>query len=290
MKTLNQHILFLKHLSFFFLLGFFTNNSHGQNTQHEISVIALGGGFSTMSYDLDQGKVNKRLGASFGFRYAYYLNNQWSLGLGVDYQSYNASASLGNVKAAYTTTDFENEDFEFRYTAENYKEEQWLKYLNLPITAQYETLGENTRFYISAGTKLGFPLKGKYQTSANAITTSGYYSQYDAELFDPAFAGFGTYGTQETNKEELDIKLSYSAIIETGIKQKIAEHSSIYVGVYFDYGINSIIDSQDQTRQLVEYDAEDPVNFKYNSVFDSGIAKNMRLISYGIKLRYASKM
>jgi len=80
--------------------------------------------------------------------------------------------------------------------------------------------------------------------------------------------------------------VSYSATVETGLKQNLGDRSSIYIGVYLDYGLNNIYDKS-ENKNLVQYNPELPVQLGYNSVFDSSYANDMKLVSYGIKLRFA---
>lgn len=259
-------------------------NTYGQKKKHEFS-IAVGGSTSFIDYDLKNGEQLNKDGNNFGIRYAHYLNKNWSLSLGAEYQTYQSSANFSSLKENYTTTDSDGDSFDFRYMATNFTENQKLAYVNIPITVQFETSGK-TKFYALAGAKIGFNVKGEYQTSIENLTTSGYYPQYNVELFAPYFAGFGSYDNIKSEKGKLTTDISYSAIIESGLKQTLGKKTSIYAGLYLDYGLNSISDKKEKSN-LIQYPAEIPVDFKYKSVFDSPYVSNAKLISYGFKIRLA---
>lgn len=261
-----------------------SENSYSQEKKHEVSAV-IGGVFSFIDYDLNQGNLAKGDGISIGLRYSYYLNTSFSLGLGADYQSYNSSTNFVSINEEYVTTDVEGESFEFRAVARNLKENQKLSYINIPITLQYESLGL-TRFYMLAGAKVGFLTNGKRQTTIDNLTTSGYYPQYNAELFGPAFVGFGSFDNLNVDKQDLDTKIAYSAIVESGIKQILGAKQSIYIGFYLDYGLNNIRE-KNQNKNLIEYTPDATEKLKYNSVFDSSYTDDLRLISYGVKVRFA---
>jgi hypothetical protein len=70
------------------------------------------------------------------------------------------------------------------------------------------------------------------------------------------------------------------------VKQKIGDKSAIYIGVYLDYGLNNIYDKS-SNKNFVQYNPELPVQLKQNSVLESPFASNVRLVSYGLKLRFA---
>ncbi len=257
--------------------------TYGQDKKQEFS-ISIGGPFSFVN-STSAGKTVPGNGVSAGLRYMYYLNEGLSVGVGVEYQTYSTDTKFGFTSGQYGAVDAENESFQFRYKATNLREEQKLSYINIPIGIQFETPG-TSQFFIGGGAKIGIAASGSYQTKIGNLTTSGYYPQYNVELFNPAFAGFASTNNIETRKEDLDTKVSYSAFIETGLKQAIGKTNSIYFGVYFEYGLNNIYDKSDN-KQLVQYNPELPVVLSYNSIYDSGVARNMRLVSYGLKLRFA---
>ena len=258
-------------------------NSYGQDKKQEIS-ISLGGPFSYLDY-LPQAQVVAGNGFSAGLRYSYYLNETVSIGVGVEYQTYRSDFKSAFLSGQYTTTDAENDSFQFRYKATNLREEQNLGYINIPIGIQYETPG-TSQLYLAGGFKIGFAANGKYETKIQNLTTSGYYPQYNVELFAPAFAGFSSTDNIQTNKQDLDTDVSYSATFETGLKQKIGSRSSLYIGLYLDYGLNNIYD-KNESKNLIQYNPELPVQLGYNSILDSSYMTDLILVSYGIKLRYA---
>ena len=258
-------------------------NSYGQDKKQEIS-ISVGGPFSFLKYN-SAGETVPGNGINAGIRYSYYLNEGLSIGIGVEYQTYNSDAKFGYLAGQYMTTDAEDENFQFRYKATNLREEQKLGYINIPIGIQFETPG-TSQLYLAGGFKIAFAANGKYETKIENLTTSGYYPQYNVELFAPAFAGFASTDNIKTNKQDLDTDVSYSATFETGLKQKIGSRSSLYIGLYLDYGLNNIYD-KNESKNLIQYNPELPVQLGYNSILDSSKVTDVILVSYGIKLRYA---
>lgn len=256
--------------------------TYGQDQKHEFS-ISLGGPFSFVKSS--GGEYVPGNGVNAGLRYSYYLNEGLSLGIGVEYQTYSSDSKFGYLAGQYNTVDAENESFQFRYKITNLREEQKLGYINVPINVQFETPG-TSKLYVSAGAKVGFASSATYQSSSSNSTTSGYYPQYNVELFSPAFAGFASVDNLKAPEQDLDTKVSYSATFETGLKQLIGKRNSFYIGAYLDYGLNNVIDKK-SNNNLVEYNPELPVQLKYNSVLNSGFASNARLVSYGLKIRIA---
>ncbi|WP_055093581.1 outer membrane beta-barrel protein [Flavobacterium aquidurense] len=258
-------------------------NSYAQDKKQEIS-ISVGGPSSFLKYNTP-GDIVPGNGINAGIRYSYYLNEGLSIGIGVEYQTYNSDVKFQSIGGQYNTVDSEDEAFQFRYRATNLREEQKLGYVNIPIGIQFETEG-SSKLYLAAGAKIGFATSGSYESKMDNLTTSGYYPQYNVTLFSPAFAGFASTNNVKTSKQDIDTEVSYSATFETGLKQSIGDRSAIYIGVYLDYGLNNIYDKSNN-KPLVEYTPELPVVLKNNSVLDSPFANNVRLVSYGLKLRFA---
>lgn len=279
-KNINSYITSLAICTAFLAASL---NSYGQDKKQEFS-ISLGGPFSYIDSN-SSGKTVPGNGVSAGLRYSYYLNEGLSVGVGVEYQTYNSDLKFNSLSGAYFTTDAESENFQFRYRGTNVREEQKLAYINVPITLQFETPG-TSKFYIAGGAKIGFASSGSYQTTFQNLTTSGYYPQYNVELFNPAFAGFANTNNLQTVKQDLDTEVSYSATLETGLKQELGSRNSIYIGAYFEYGLNNIYD-KNGNKPLVQYNAELPVELGYNTLFDTALSSNVRLVSYGLKLRFA---
>lgn len=279
-KYIHNHIKLLATVSALLIIYL---NGYGQDKKQEIS-ISVGGPFSFLKYNSFGGEVVNGNGFNAGIRYSYYLNEGISIGIGAEYQTYNSDGKFGYLAGEYATTDAEDENFLFRYRATNVREEQKLGYINVPIQIQFETPG-TTKLYLAAGAKIGFAVNGTFETKMQNLTTSGYYPQYNVELFSPAFAGFASTNDLKTNKQDIDTDVSYSATFETGVKQKIGDRSWIYIGVYLDYGLNNIYDKDN--KNLVQYHPELPVQLQYNSVLETPYADDVRLVSYGLKLRFA---
>ena len=263
--------------------------ANAQNKKQEIAVSAAST-ISLISYGLNNGDAKNKMGYAFDLRHSYYFNDNWSIGLGVEYQSYQSSIDFKNLSGSYTTTDYDNESFQFRYAAQNYNESQKIGKVNIPLTVQYETTTGKYRFYALTGLKVGFTTNATSQTNISTLSTSGYYPQYDAELFDPEFMGFGTFNNIKTTKQDLDTKIVWSTTLESGIKHYLNENHAIYVGLFFDIGLNSIVNSKQKVskEEVVMYPSgTSPVVLQYNAISNSGYSEKMKLSSFGLKIRYA---
>lgn len=258
----------------------------------EISVYA-GGGLSTLKYDLSTGDSKNKMGGTFGLGYTYFVTNNIGIVSGLELSMFNAKSTMGNISEQYMTKDDEGEEFRFSYTMKGYEEKQNLAYISIPIMVQYQMSPEKG-FYGAAGFKIGLPVKKEYKSSASSITSSGYYPNSQVTYDDLEYRGFGTFNNiKHTN--DLKVKTAYFLSVEAGYKIPIADNLRLYVGAYFDYGLNDI-KKESNSNYFLPYDNENPTDFKSNSMLtgkyqkDSGsksFTDKVNLMAAGLKIKLA---
>lgn len=264
--------------------------SYGQSKQ-ELS-LHFNSPMASLSFEQGQGEQSMGDGLGLGVTYSYYLNENWSLATGAEIQSFSGDVRYDAINDAFQTTDIEGEEFEFRYTLRDFSEEKETYYLNIPLKIQYETTGQ-IRFFAAGGAKIGFNVDSKYRSQAASLVTSGYYSQYDAELNAPEFMGFGDFAAIATNRKSEDLKTSYMLSMETGLKFLLKNDQAFYVGLFLDYGLNDL-KKETPHFNLITYKAEDPTSFSLNSILASvntldasEYIQKVQNMALGVKIAYA---
>jgi hypothetical protein len=260
-------------------------------SKNEVSFY-LQGSFSKLNYEVLGQYSEMENGIGGGAKYAYYLIENWSIGTGAELQYIQGSIFVPSIQGSFMTQDSEADEFEFRYRATNFSENQEIYFLNIPLQVQYESSG-TARFYAAAGVKAGLVLNSEYQSSATSLGTSGFYSQYDVELTSPEFAGFGEFGAVGNSKSELNLKTNFVAHLESGIKLMLENSQSLYMGLFLDYGLNDIKPDASRAR-LIDYNAQNPTDFVFGSLLSSRRDINalqetdeVRTLAFGLKLQYA---
>ena len=275
-----------------FILALISVNGQAlAQSKNEVSFY-LQGSFSKLNYEALGQDSEMENGFGVGSKYAYYLTENWSVGTGAELQYMEGSISLPTVQGSFMTQDVEADEFEFRYRATNFSENQEVYFLNIPLQVQYESSG-TVRFYGAAGVKAGLVLNSQYQSSATSLETSGYYPQYDVELTSPEFAGFGEFGAVKNAESELELKTNFVAHLESGVKLILENSQALYMGLFLDYGLNDIKPDASSER-LIDYNAQNPTDFGFGSLFSSRRDINslqdqdeVRTLAFGIKIQYA---
>ena len=276
-------------------------SSHYVSAQadHEMS-LNLGGGLSSLLYTPAKGSSNLGVGGEVGLGYILFLDNasaaetgtvvraQWGIHTGLGIALYGARADAINESTVQKgIPDSDNGDlFDLHTTLKDYKETQSAIYLNIPLMALYDM----EPFYFLAGFKFGIPISAKYKPGNATFTNEAYYPKYKNSLTGQEFAGLGKF---ERKNPDGNIDLGFTTMlsIEAGFKQRINWKHYIYVGVYFDYGLNNSLKKGSQQEFVnYKYSVEDPTGgFTTNSVMSSFCDKT-NIIAAGLKLRLAMRM
>jgi len=228
------------------------------------------GGISTLQYKVTTGKQSDGFGGQAGFLYHFFFNPKLSLKTGVEFSLYNASFALDNSSTRFMTTDIEQSAFEFRSTIYNYKENQYLVMLQIPIMLQLQ-VGAKHKFYAAAGGKVGIPISVKGNNSSTNVQNSGYYAEEDYEYTSQSFMGFGQFSGSNNN---LKFKMAFMASAEIGTKWVMRDGYKFYTGICVDYGLNNIASTQNDQPPFIEYNSKHPSDFKVNSIIKSQYSQN----------------
>jgi hypothetical protein len=250
-------------------------------------------GLFALNYKASEGTMNRKMGAQFGLGYRYALSPTWSLETGMELSLYSNAFQLDhNFKTSSLAIDIDSEQFEFRNIISTYEEKQQIVMLQIPAMLHYLTQGYY-QFYMALGAKIGFPITQHYQVAPTTIKNSGYYEQEHYEYEAPEIVGFGTFATEEVDGN-FSFKPAWFAAAESGIKLPLGEISSLYVGLFMDYGLTNMRSKAAVVPPIIEYNAINPRQFIINSVLQSSHASSGQTTAFtdkvapmaiGIKMR-----
>lgn len=272
-----------------------SGTSAQEQSKHELSVSG-GIGLSTLKFDVNNGDHTQKIGGTISFGYSYFFNDNWAINTGLEITNYNSDATLNSFTDSYSAKDTEG-DFTFNTSVSDYKEEQRSIFLNIPVMGQFQTpVMDNHKFYVAAGAKIGIPVSSSYKTSGANFETSGTYP--GETISNVPGLGFHKFTGKKVD-EDLKLKTAFMLSLETGMKWALPSSMSLYTGIYFDYGLNDIRNSDKDLKFLTYQDpstgtkAED---FHLNSALQSQYTENGRTqsmtdkaipMALGLKVRLA---
>ena len=257
-----------------------------QQQTHEISVYG-GGGLSTLRYQLSSGDVSTGFGGDLGLGYTCFFDGQLGIHTGVGLGLYTAQARLADIKTVTSNlTDSEGDRFDLHTTLTDYSERQNAMFLNIPVMLQFQTPMDRSQkqgFYAMGGIKTGIPLGAKYSSSDAALVNEAWYPEYDNWALKQEFAGYGVFDGGKFDGS-IDLGVSVMLSLEAGVKLRIGNELALYVGAYFDYGLNNT--ARTSNMPFINHTADNPSGFTANSVL-STFSDKTGIMAAGVKLRVA---
>jgi hypothetical protein len=198
--------------------------------------IGLDGGLQGMQYRLPDGTDKLLPGGSLELLYTFQLKGPWSLITGVSGGVYRTRANLADG-AVFSNYQVDNEGSAFQYNmkAEGYNELQRFFAAGIPVLLQYHTTGSGTQWYINGGGKVLFPSAANIQISAQQVSLSGYYPDYNIEVSEVPQHGFGTINGWKASASSY-LKPAAALSLATGFIFALPRGMRMYTGLYVDYG------------------------------------------------------
>ncbi|MDR3094829.1 MAG: OmpA family protein [Bacteroidales bacterium] len=255
---------------------------------HEVSIYA-GGGLSSLHYQSFGGQ-REGFGGQGGLGYTWFFREAWGVNINFGVSSYLSKMKLNDFRDYYPAVDIDGYPFEFR-TVVTQKERHHALFFDIPLMFQY-VQPKPYGWWFAVGGKASIPFYAKTKGNAS-FTTSGYYEYENYEYFDPLMAGFGQFS--KAVNPSVSLKTSWTATLEGGWHFQLEENWRLYVGFYFDLGLNNIQKTKD--RHIVTFDASNPAEYAPESVLTSRYTRTdghtapyvdrLSQLAGGIKVRLA---
>ena len=263
-------------------------------TRHELSIYG-GGGLSSLNYKLhniNNDAITYRPGGMAGIGYTFYFSPRWGISTGIELTTYRSESDHYSLMDTYQSVDDYKDSFDFSIQQKGYSEKQTATYLNIPLMLRFRAQA-NTGFTAALGGKIGIPVKGEYEYSYNSLVTKAYYPRENVSYEDLDFRGIGQFGGG-SGKGDLEFDIAFMLAAEAGMNWSLGGKMYVYSGVYADYGLNNI-NQGDKRDTFLPYNAENPVDFRNNSILkskynhywdqDKAFTERVNPLALGIKVK-----
>ena len=258
-------------------------NQTSAQTTHELSA-TVSNGVSSMRYKALDANSTPGYGGIWGVGYSCFFDEHWGLATGLEAALFSSGYKLASFDDAYTSRDGE-ENFDFRYSLNDYSDAHRMFYLNVPLMFRFRS----GHFQAAVGGKVGLPLSGKYSSKAAKLHTAGYYSQSDLLIEDPLFAGFGNFNNI-SGKGAFKTETAFFLSAEVGMRWTLSDRLSLYASAYIDYGLNNVAKLADRNAHTIDYRGDDRYvsgSIAASSRSGKPVVDRLDLFSTGIKLALA---
>jgi OmpA-OmpF porin, OOP family len=246
--------------------------------------IVLNGGLQGTQYPLQNGQNQQMPGGSLGLNYTFLLDSRWGLVTGISGGLYRTQARLqGNSVFTSYQVDDAGSAFQYSIKTEGYKETQQFFAASIPLMLQYHTAGAGAQWYFDGGGKIFVPFNTSIQVSAEKLSLSGYFPDFNVNVSNLPQHGFGTItGWKASASSKLKPAAALSAA--TGISFSLSPGTRLYTGLYFDYGLTGLKEKND-SMPLVTYSSKGITGVQAGSVLNMPNAGRVTLFSFGLQLR-----
>src|SRR5690606_38910379 len=122
--------------------------------------------------DLKGTKSGNELGGALKAGYIYLLTDHIGIGSGVEFAQYKQKAflTLGSATLTNFEVDASGSAFVYNVTTANYREEQTLQAIQIPLFLQYKrNINKGVDFNFRAGVKYFLPVNYKIESSASSV-------------------------------------------------------------------------------------------------------------------------
>ena len=214
--------------------------------KHELTINGFGG-LSTLDYSIDGLDLSKGYSGGFGLGYHWFFAKRWGLVTGLEAAQYKASLDAASLRSGqyvfHEAVPGRKEEYIMRYDLSKFKEKQSAWMLQIPIMIQWmQPLGHsaNTHFYTALGGRLGFTIDDEFRQSAAGVDHAVIGENEiwtPAQITTTALGGFDSKGALKL------ATFNAMASAEMGFRWKLGAATSLYTGVYVDYGFVDILPS-----------------------------------------------
>jgi OmpA-OmpF porin, OOP family len=200
-----------------------------------------GVGAHTLKYDLSDGCNKAGSGYLFESSVGYLVTPQWGFQTGLGLMTGRSTSSL-NLMTASTEMDADNDSYELRTYYKNWTEQQSMIFMDIPLNLVLRTPPAGRfRLNVTLGASLLLPIESTYSVRSGEIVTSGYYSQWDVEIFDAPRHGWLTVTDRFKGNNSLNPCLMLSESLSGAYR--FTNEVEGFLGVYLQYGINNAVNS-----------------------------------------------
>lgn len=242
----------------------------------------LDGGWQGMAYKVQKGSSSLQPGGSLGVGYTFPLARHWNVLTGVAGGFYGTKATLVDGKYSFAQVDAAGSAFEYNVSTTGYKETQRFFAFGVPLLLQYHSSGPGTQWYVGGGGKLMLPFNADVKASAAQLNLTGYYPDFNEVLSNLPQHGFGTVNNW-SGSSTYKLKTAVALSAETGVSFVLSGHTRLYTGLFAEYGLTEM--RSGNSSPLVSYDAAGLSDIRAGSVLNVAGTGNVRLLSFGIRLK-----
>lgn len=221
------------------------------NAQYARNQIELqvNGGVHSLLYDAHSSafKNQASLGGGTSFNYRHFLNDNLGFGTGLGIAFYNTYGKISSYDEKIDLSD--TKGYIIANHFQSWEEKQKYAHLEIPIGAYYRNnITYSVDFLAGFGVKVNIPVRHTYELTEGSLSRSTYFVESNETIPD-----------DDIDKSLLDFegdmstkKVNCSLFLDFGLTKWFSSKLGVYGGLYVNYGLTDIIDSNSDQHLFSE--------------------------------------
>jgi hypothetical protein len=254
--------------------------SAGMNAQFYVGVQS---GIANLQSDVTVARASHDVGGALKVGYVYPITKHIGIGAGAEYALYKQSVFLSSPSSTLSNFEVDQTGSAFVYSVNsvNYKEEQTLQAVQIPLFFQYKTnINKGVDFNFRAGVKYFLPINYKIESTANSVNGVGYYPDVNLTITNLPQFGFGTQ-TNYAASGEYETKGILMSTFELGFTFQVSPKKALYTAMFLDTGYGSILDPK-QKESYVGYNPTSVSERKANGLYSTQKDASVKPVAFGL--------
>ena len=252
--------------------------------------VGVQSGIANIQSDVKGVRASHEIGGAVKAGYIYNITQHIGIGSGVEFAQYKQKVFLTQDNA--TQSSFEVDEttsaFVYNVTTANYREQQTLQAIQIPLFVQYKrNINVGVDFNFRAGVKYFLPVNYKIESSANSVRGVGYYPDVNLTIDDLPEFGFGT-ASPYSQSGEYQTKGILMSSFELGFTFQMGEKNALYAAMFLDSGYGTILD-QKQNESYIGYSQKSITNRKANGLYSTDKEATIKPVAFGLTLGWNFK-
>lgn len=247
--------------------------------------IGVQAGVANIQSDVKGVSEGNEIGGALKIGYVYSLTDHIGIGSGIEFSQYKQNVFLNHPSATLSSfeVDLSGSAFVYNVTTGNYKENQKLQAIQIPLFLQYKkNINKGVDFNFRAGAKYFLPVNYKIESSATFVDGEAYYPDVDLYIDDLPEYGFGrqvNYLASGAYKTKGGVMSSF----ELGFTFEMGQKNALYAAMFFENSYGSILD-QKQSESYIAYNQASVAGREANGLYSIDKNAEIRPVSFGLTL------
>ena len=244
-------------------------------------------GVANIKSDVKAARSSTMIGGAIKIGYIKSLTDHFGVGAGLEFSQYQQKVFLN--QGSSTLTNFEvdatGSAFIYNITTGNYKEDQKLQAIQIPIFLQYKkNINKGIDFNFRAGIKYFLPTNYKIESSSSFVKGIAYYPDVNLSIDNLPEYGFGSQ-TNYSASGNYETKGILMSTFELGFTFELNKKNDLYAAMFLDSGLKSILD-QDKNESYVGYNPTSSTDRKSNGLYSTDKNANIKPVAFGLSLGF----